>query len=386
MKKAYNFVEKDDNELEINMYGEVVESIPVDFWTGKPVNGMYISEKDFLGDLDKYKNKDRITIRINSAGGDLYAGIAIANRIKDLKSEVVTIADALCASAAVAIYQAGNTRKLYKESQIMIHEPSCRICGRYDVQGIKQLEKQMEAGKKALIESYAERTGRTRDDLEKMITDSCWMTGKEAVDEGFADEVVEGEAVTEITEDKKTVISNGICFPADIFYSLPKHMRVLKDNVKNGIIPDNNIKKEGGNVLMTKKELMEQQPELYNEIVSEVRNEQSTAVEEAVKAERNRIKTIDEIAGQVGDEAMVQEAKYGEKPMDASQLALRALKKQSELGNEFLNNLQDDATNSGADGVIPVPNAGTKAKEEQEVQDVMDGAYLIAGMEKGEQK
>ncbi len=386
MEKAYNFVEKDNDELEINMYGEVVESIPVDFWTGEPVNGMYISEKDFLGDLDKYKNKNRITIRINSAGGDLYAGIAIANRIKDLKTEVVTIADALCASAAVAIYQAGNTRKLYKESQIMIHEPSCRICGRYDVRGIKQLEKQMEAGKKAVIESYAERTGRTRDDLEKMITNSCWMTGKEAVDEGFADEIVEGEAVTEITEDKKTVISNGICFPADIFYSLPKHMRVLKDNVKNGIIPDNNMQKEGGNVLMTKSELMEKHPELYNEIVREVRNEQSNAVEEAVKAERNRIKTIDEIAKQVGDETMVQEAKYGEKTMDASQLALQALRKQNELGNAFLENLQNDATNSGASGVSPEPNAGTKAKEEQEVQDIMDGAYLIAGMEKGEQK
>lgn len=379
IKKAYNFLENGNDDLEINMYGEVVESIPVDWWTGEPVEGMYISEKDFLNDLEKYKDKSKITIRINSVGGDLYAGLAIANRIKDLNAEIVTIADALCASAAVAIYQTGGTRKLYTGSQIMIHEPSCRLFGRYDVQGIKKVEKQLEAGKKSIIESYMERTGRTFEDLEKMITNDCWMTGQEAVDEGFADEVIEGETVTEVTEDNKTVISNGICFPAEAFYSLPRHMKIRKGNVKNGILPDNI---EGGEP-MTKNELMEKHPDLYDEIVKEIRDEQKAAVADAVKAERERIKNIDEIASQVGDDAMVNEAKFGEKPMDASQLALEALKKQSKLGNDFLNNMKDDLQNSGADEVTPTPNSGTKSLEDQAYQDVMDGAALIIGKKVG---
>ncbi len=377
--KAYNFLETGNDELEINMYGEVVESIPVDWWTGKPIEGMYICEKDFLNDLDKYKDKNKITVRINSVGGDLYAGLAIANRIKDLKADIITIADALCASAAVAIYQTGDIRKLYSGSQIMIHEPSCRLYGRYDVQGIKKVEKQLEAGKKSIIEAYRERTGRTFEDLEKMITNDCWMTGKEAVDEGFADEVIEGETVTEVTEDNKTVISNGIRFPADAFYSLPKNMRVRKGNVQNGVLPDNNNPQEGGEIVMTKSELMEKHPDLYNEIVKEIRGEQQAAVENAVKAERERIKDIDEIANQVGDDAMVKEAKFGEKPMDASRLALEALKKQSKLGNDYMSQWSDDVKNSGAENVKPMPNSGTKSQEEQEYQDVMDGAALIIG-------
>ncbi len=376
--KAYNFLETGSNELEINMYGEVVESIPVDWWTGEPIDGMYICEKDFLNDLDKYKDKDKITIRINSVGGDLYAGLAIANRIKDLKADIITVADALCASAAVAIYQTGGTRKLYNGSQIMIHEPSCRLFGRYDVQGIKKVEKQLEAGKKSVIESYRERTGRTFEDLEKMITNDCWMTGQEAVNEGFADEVIEGEAITEVTEDNKTVISNGICFPAEAFYSFPKHMRVHKGNMQNGVLPYNNPQ-EGGETVMTKNELMEKHPDLYNEIISEIRGEQQTAVENAVKAERERIKNIDEIARQVGDDAMVKEAKFGEKPIDASQLALEALKKQSRIGNDYLKNWSDDVKNSGAGDVKPSPNSGTKLMEEQEYQDILDGAALIIG-------
>lgn len=388
VQKAYDFIETGEDDLEINMYGEVVQSIPVDWWTGKPIEGMFISEKDFLEDLDKYREKGRITVRINSVGGDLYAGLAIANRLKDLKADIVTIADALCASAAVSIYQAGNTRKLYAGSQIMIHEPSCRLFGRYDVQGIQKVLRQLEAGKKSLIESYRERTGRTSEELEQMITGDCWMTGAEAVAERFADEVIEGEVTTEVTEDNKTVISNGICFPAEVFYSLPRHLTVHRDHVENGIMPDQNTlqQQEGGEVLMTKNELMEKYPDLCNEIRSEAKKEMSDAIDEAVKAERTRIQNIDEIAGQVGDETMVREAKFGEKPMDASQLALAALKKQSQLGSNFLKNMKEDAESSKAEEVTPAPNSGTKSQEEQELQDIMDGAALIIGKKEGEQK
>ena len=152
------------------------------------------------------------------------------------------------------------------------------------------------------------------------------MTGQEAVEEGFADEVIEGEVSTEITEDNKMVISNGIRFPAEAFYSLPRHVRVLKNHVKDGIAPDNN-NPQGGEEFMTKNELMEKHREIYDEIVSEAENKQKEAVENAVREERKRIQEIDEISGQVGDDAMVREAKFGEKPMNASQLALEALRK-----------------------------------------------------------
>ena len=48
--------------------------------------------------------------------------------------------------------------------------------------------------------------------------------------------------------------------------------------------------------------------------------------------------------------------------------------------------LEADASASGVDDVKPLPNAGLKSKEEQELQDVMDGAALIAGQKGGEGK
>lgn len=375
--KAYDFLEQGE-ELEINMYGEVVEDIPVDWWTGEKVSGMYICEKDFLDDLGKYQGKSKITVRINSVGGDLYAGLAIANRLKEMDAEIITVADALVASAAVSIYQAGNTRKVFAGSQIMIHEPSCYIYGRYDLHALDKVKKQLEAGKKSIIKSYAERTGRTEEDLESLLSGDCWMTGREAVDEGFADEVIEGEVSAEITEDKKVVVSNGIRFAADRFQTLPRHLKTMKNTIED--LTQGN----GGKEEMTRQEIKEKYPDIYNEIIQEAQAEQSGAVSDAVEQERKRLREIDEIANAVGDENLIQEAKYGEKTMNASELALRALKKQSEERKGILENMGMDAEESGVEGVLPTPNAGAKSKEEQVMQDIMDGAALIAGIQKGE--
>ncbi|MFQ9465305.1 MAG: hypothetical protein ACLR09_10545 [Gallintestinimicrobium sp.] len=104
----------------------------------------------------------------------------------------------------------------------------------------------------------------------------------------------------------------------------------------------------------------------------------------AVDAERKRIQEIDEIAASIGDKKLIEEAKFGETPMDAKTLAFEALKKQKTLGNQFLEDQAEDSQNSGVNNVTPEPNAGTKTKEEQKAQDIRDGAAMIAGIQKGD--
>ena len=137
---------------------------------------------------------------------------------------------------------------------------------------------------------------------------------------------------------------------------------------------------------MTKKELMDSNPDLYNEILQDAKEAQKNEISASVEAERKRIMEIDEIANQVGDEELVREAKFGNTPMSASDLALVALKKQGEMGARFIKDMRSDADDSGVAGVKPMPNAGIKSKEEQELQDIMDGAALIAGVEGGKEQ
>ena len=56
---------------------------------------------------------------------------------------------------------------------------------------------------------------------------------------------------------------------------------------------------------------------------------------EATAAERARLKGIESIEAQIGDKRLVQNAKYGDTPCDAAQLALAAMQAQSKLGSAF---------------------------------------------------
>lgn len=153
--KPYNIVVNEaDNSAEINMYGEVVEQHPVDWWTGEPVAGNFIAVDDFLRDLEDLKTRNSITVHINSVGGDLYAGIAIYNRLKSLPANVVTINDGLAASAGSIIFQAGNTRKVHPGSNIMVHQAMGLLIGYYQTNDLKQVIKQLDAGNKAAVAIY----------------------------------------------------------------------------------------------------------------------------------------------------------------------------------------------------------------------------------------
>ena len=68
--KPYNIVLDDgNNSATINLYGEVVQARPVDFWTGNPIPGNFICVDEFLKDLEELAEKDSVTVHINSVGG-----------------------------------------------------------------------------------------------------------------------------------------------------------------------------------------------------------------------------------------------------------------------------------------------------------------------------
>ena len=154
--KPYNIEETDSGSVEITMYGEVVESVPIDWWTGEPVDGLFICLSDFLNDLAGLNGKN-ITIRINSVGGDLEAGVAIYHRLRDMDN-VTTIVDGLAASAASIIAQAGKTRKVYPASQMMIHSASVWTWEPINMAKVKELKALLESANKQVVAVYADRS------------------------------------------------------------------------------------------------------------------------------------------------------------------------------------------------------------------------------------
>lgn len=130
---------------------------------------------------------------------------------------------------------------------------------------------------------------------------------------------------------------------------------------------------------MTLEELRAAHPELVAQIESAA---QAAARTEATTAERARIKAIEEIAPGVGDPQLVEDAKYGDAPCTAPELALKAMQQQAKLGAKHLQNTAKDFDASGADGVGAVPNGGAGNEPEDEahqVKAVVDAYKMIKG-------
>ena len=76
--KPYNIVYEGDDGATIDMYGEVMETRPIDFWTGQPVPGNFILLDEFLNDLKSLEGKSSITVHINSVGGEGFTAILMS--------------------------------------------------------------------------------------------------------------------------------------------------------------------------------------------------------------------------------------------------------------------------------------------------------------------
>lgn len=385
--KPYNFKEIDDDTVEVDMYGQIIESRPFDYWTGKPEEGLYIVLEDFLKDLDVYKEKSNITFRINSVGGDLYAGISICNRISELKGNTVTIVDGLAASAASIILQGGKTRKAFAGSQVMVHGASAFLFGSYNLKDLKQLQKRIEGGNNSALETYAARTGKDKDYIKNIMEHEEWMTGQEAIDKGFVDELIKTEKSVNLllSEDRKFIMANGITMSLEGFKNIPRDIPVM--GVMSGNTPEviYNNSKTGGEEKMDLDELKLKYPELVQQIVDETRalqkGNETALINEAVEKERKRIQEIEQIENQIADKLLISNAKYSN-PITAQELAFESMKQQRATGQEFLRNMEKDFLDSGVGEIGSSPNAGRKTEEEEKLEDVIEGAKLIVGMAK----
>lgn len=94
-ERFWNMAEIDGDTAEITMYGDVVSAQPIDWWTGEPEPGQYITPEGFAEDLAQIKDKKVINIKINSLGGDVYTAIAIHNALKALPGQKNVIVEAL---------------------------------------------------------------------------------------------------------------------------------------------------------------------------------------------------------------------------------------------------------------------------------------------------
>ena len=145
--------------------------------------------KGFRQRLAQYRN---VTVRINSPGGDVMAGAEIYSALKEHSlnghGRVRVEITALAASAASVIAMAGDEIAMYPTSYMMIHNPWSIAIG--DAKEMRKTARTLDVISEGLINAYQQRTGKSRDELKRMLENETWMSAGTAVEQGFADEVI----------------------------------------------------------------------------------------------------------------------------------------------------------------------------------------------------
>lgn len=176
--------ESESGEPEIELYGVISE---YSWWEDE------VTPKKFRDDLYRLGGGGPVTVRINSPGGDVVAASVMRSILTDYPGRVTTRVDGLAASAAVAVATAGETVRIMDSAYMMIHDPAVIVfLAQLDIETLKGLAKDLQSIKRGLVDTYASRTGLTPEKISKMMQDETWMSAQEAVDYGFATEVISG--------------------------------------------------------------------------------------------------------------------------------------------------------------------------------------------------
>lgn len=371
-----------NGKAEVLLYGEILRRRPVDFWTGEPLNGLFITPEGFLEDLEQIRNASEITIRVNSPGGDVATGQAIYTQLNMLSGRRIGIVDSLAASAATLPLMACHEIRIPAGGRIMIHE--CELAPEpYQSFSADELRQMAEAGEtinEAAAETYHAKTGLPSEDIRAKMKAVTWMTGRQAVEIGFADKILfeeEDSAPVQMSSDGKFLFAGNQKYSVQMLANIPEDIpvkegfftpfmrsaarrpdHIIQQTTAPGITPA--AEPAGGEAMYkTPEELMKAFPDVCVEICK-------TAKAEGVQEERMRLQAIEEIAKGIGDEKMVFDAKFGKQPVSAQDLAMAAMKKQSALGANFMTKLKVDASTSGVAAVSAAPNDGATLSEDEE--------------------
>ena len=161
-----------------------------------------ISEEDWFGDgtgsrafKRALQDVGNVTVHINSPGGDVMAAAEIYSALMEHsmngRGKVTVIITALAASAASVIAMAGDEVLMSPVAYMMIHNPWSWVAG--NAREMRKTARTLDEIAEGLITAYQRRTGKTRDQLRRMLDNETYMSAQTCVDEGFADGIWGGE-------------------------------------------------------------------------------------------------------------------------------------------------------------------------------------------------
>ena len=178
------------------MNGEVIPSDYADVYDYLGYEN--INPKAIKQALNEANGSD-VELEINSPGGYVDAGSEIYTALKEYQGQVTAKITGQACSAASWIALAADRVEMSPTAQMMIHRASTISIGNSDdlasdLNALNSLDK-------SFVDLYSQRTGLDAQEVYRLMCNTTWMNAKEAVDKGFADEIM-------FQNDKKPALVN----------------------------------------------------------------------------------------------------------------------------------------------------------------------------------
>jgi ATP-dependent Clp protease protease subunit len=223
--RVVDAAQSESGEPEIEFYGIISEFS----WRGDEV-----TPAKFKEDLEKLGQGGPVTVRINSAGGEVWAASVIRSIIVDYPGRVTTRIDGLCASAATYVAMAGDVVKMQDSAFFMIHDPWMMTWG--TVEELRKAINLLKTIKKGIVETYQSKTELEPEEISRMMNAETWMTAQEALEKGFIDEVISVNAAKPYKAAQNTAVVNTL----RNYANLPEALRSLLQPEESPVDPEPN--------------------------------------------------------------------------------------------------------------------------------------------------
>lgn len=195
MIPIYQLKVKDDN-AELYIYGDICSD-------GYKWFESDVSALDIIKQLDSV-NASKIDVYINSYGGEVAQGLAIYNALKRHKAKVTTYVDGFACSIASVIAMAGDTRKMYDSSLLMIHNAWTFAQG--NAADLEKAAEDLKVINESVKKAYLDVINISEDELTTLLDAETWLTAEKAVEMGFATEVVAAQKTDKASASAQALI------------------------------------------------------------------------------------------------------------------------------------------------------------------------------------
>lgn len=166
---------------EISISGNIIDDkdgTSLEWWMGEGNTGGYEWPGNIKKQLDDIDDSQPLTVYINSDGGSVAAGVAIANMIARHKGPTTAVVDGWACSIATQIFFAADTCRIPSNAYLMIHKPSCALYG--DANDMSKAIEMLNTIQDGLESTYnkAAKDGVTPEQVHDMVEQETWLTGE----------------------------------------------------------------------------------------------------------------------------------------------------------------------------------------------------------------